>query len=141
MYLKLLVRSFTFEKVIKCNQELTALGSPDPTPESQHDKWKVGTLKDKIRCTGLPIKNYQTPRELADFVFEDLQSVCFPLCTNVLESIDADFPKESKPSYLEIENYGHSTFADSKCMLYIPKPDLFQKLDIYVKGDDRYPVQ
>jgi len=97
--------------------------------DTTDDVEKVEILKSKIRSCGLPNKPYKSVEELANAIFTDLK-----------DAIECDFPKGEEPSDLDIENFAHSTYAESRRRVYIPKYDILQKLYNYLQDDNTAPV-
>lgn len=110
----------------RCVAYNTGGAKADDTTE---DAEKVETLKTKIKSSGLPHKPYKSVEELANAIFNDLKG-----------AIECDFPKGEEPSDLDIENFAHSTYAESRRRVYIPKYEVLQKLYNYLQDDNAYDM-
>ncbi|MEW6348660.1 MAG: tetratricopeptide repeat protein [Thermodesulfobacteriota bacterium] len=93
--------------------------------QSKEAKAKLDALKDRIRQSGLPVKeNYTDPTALGNMVLEDLWT-----------AIDADFPAHSIPDALDREAAEHEAYAASRARVYIGRAEYFQRLDDHVNGN------
>ncbi|MBM4286409.1 MAG: tetratricopeptide repeat protein, partial [Deltaproteobacteria bacterium] len=88
---------------------------------------KLARLKDRIRQSGLPLKeDYPDPRTVGQWILTDLW-----------EAIDQAFPAEEVPDPLAREAAEHEAFALSRAKVYIGRPEYFERLDSYVAGEDK----
>lgn len=100
------------------------------TSESPEAKAKLESLKTSIRSAQAEEicrlrENYFDPRQLADWVLEDLKV-----------AINAEFPKESVPDPLMREARDHDAFAEIRRRVYIRRPEYFDALDRHASADD-----
>ena len=76
---------------------------------SLEDAAKLVNLKERIQRSGFPlVRNYQSPRELADQVCEDLWKL-----------IDTQFPEDEVPDQFERERRMHAAYAKQRIGLHI----------------------
>lgn len=61
---------------------------------------KMRDLKHRIRISGLPLKFYNQPGDLAKHVLKDLS-----------DSIANEFPEDQDPDPLDAQNSAHSAYA------------------------------
>lgn len=104
----------------------------DPTfadglpPEGTTNAEKLRSLKERIRASGLPVREgYANPRALGALVYDDLRA-----------AIDARFPAQSLDP-LDREAADHEAFARSRARVYIGRQPYFDRLDAHVAGDGR----
>jgi hypothetical protein len=90
-------------------------------PESAE---KLARLKDRIRCSGFPVReSYRDPHELADSVLSDLR-----------DTVNRLFPEGSEPDPLDRESAEHEAFARSRAQVYVARPADFRALDEHAEG-------
>jgi tetratricopeptide (TPR) repeat protein len=95
----------------------SAYGDPD-------DPEKLAALKDRIRNSGLPVReNYADPAELGQLVLDDLTAV-----------VDRLFPAGSEPTPLEREGFLHDGFRRSRAGVFIGRSTDFARLDEHIAG-------
>jgi nephrocystin-3 len=99
----------------------------DFTSESSGTAEKLKKLKERIRQSGLPVReNYKNPKALGELVLKDLTQI-----------IDQLYPIESKPDPLERDAADHEAFAQSRARVYIGREEYFKRLDEHAKGDSQ----
>jgi hypothetical protein len=81
-------------------------------------------LKQAIRDSGRPVRDYDDPRELGRLVVADLERV-----------IDALYPEGSAPAPLDREEAAHAAFAASRARVYVGRPRDVAVLDGHVTAD------
>jgi len=100
------------------------------TCESSEGAEKLSRLKQRIRGSGLPVReNYASPEELGALVLADLTA-----------AIESDFPKGSAPGPLVREALDHAAYARSRQRSYVPRPEYLARLDAHADGDGRAPL-
>ncbi|MCX6844512.1 MAG: tetratricopeptide repeat protein [candidate division WOR-3 bacterium] len=93
--------------------------------ESPEAAGNLARLKDRIRSSGLPVReNYADPEALGELVLRDLTDV-----------IDVLYPVGSEPDPLDREAMLHEAFARSRARVYIGRDDYFKQLDEHAAGD------
>ncbi len=92
------------------------------SPTSQSDAQRQADLKRRVRSASFKWepKDYETPREMAALVLEDLWA-----------AIDAIFPARSVPEALERESLEHRVFMESRTRAYVKRAGLFESLDAF----------
>jgi len=94
--------------------------------EEEASKKKLLNLKEKIRKSGLPVReNYPDPEKMGDLVFNDLEKV-----------INNLFPEGSQPDPLSREILEHEIFARIRAKVYIGRKEYFESLDQHAKKND-----
>ena len=80
---------------------------------------KLTALKDKVRSSGLPVRdNYASIEALAELIKQDLLAV-----------LDTQFPEDQTPTPLEAEQNAHRSYARERCQAYIANPKDIEILD------------
>ena len=80
---------------------------------------KLTALKDKVRSSGLPVRdNYASIEALAELIKQDLLAV-----------LDTQFPEDQTPTPLEAEQNAHRSYARERCQAYIANPKDIEVLD------------
>lgn len=93
--------------------------------ESEDARDKLADLKDRIRRSGLPVReNYPDAESLGQWVLRDLTA-----------AIEQRFPIEDVPDPLDRDAAEHEAFARSRCGVYIGRPEYFPQLDAHAAGD------
>lgn len=91
---------------------------------------KLEQLKDKIRESGLPVRdNYQTVAELGELVKQDLLAV-----------LDSSFPVDETPTPIEAERNAHRMYGQDRCHSYIANPDDLDVLDQHLESKRNIPL-
>jgi nephrocystin-3 len=99
----------------------------DFAPESEMAKAKLSALKDRIRESGLPVReSYKNPKSFGQLVLDDLTRV-----------IDDLYPEGSQPDQLDRDAADHEAFARSRARIYIGREKYFRRLDEHTAGDDQ----
>jgi tetratricopeptide (TPR) repeat protein len=84
-------------------------------------KAKLARLKDRIRSSGLPLKeNYRNPEQLGEWVLADLTEI-----------INQLYPEGEQPDPLAQEAMLHEAFAQSRARVYIGGEKYFAQLDAH----------
>ena len=105
--------------------EIDAYGYEVAIKRAKLRQEKLVALKERIYKSGFPIrKNYRDPKQLGQWVLQDL--------TQVIESL---FPEDSLPDPLDREAAEHEIFAASRTAVYIGRQAYFDRLDAHVEGD------
>jgi nephrocystin-3 len=98
---------------------------PDFLSEDPASKEKLEKLKERIRKSGLPIKeNYPDPEAAGRIILDDLWA-----------AIDKAFPEGEPLDPLDQEIADHEAFAQSRATIYIKREQDFKGLDEHVRGD------
>jgi nephrocystin-3 len=93
--------------------------------EDPEAKAKLAKLKDRIRASGLPLKdNYPDPEVVGQLILEELWA-----------AIDQEYPAGEVPDPLAREAAEHEAFAQSRAKVYIGRPEYYARLDEEVTGD------
>ena len=83
---------------------------------------KLAVLKDKVRNSGLPLRdNYPSIEALGDLIKQDLLAV-----------LDQQFPADLTPTPLEAEQNAHRSYANDRCKAYIANPRDTEALDAHL---------
>jgi tetratricopeptide (TPR) repeat protein len=104
-----------------------ALGADpaDYRSENQAASQKLAALKDRIRASGLPLReNYPDPQALGQLVLEDL--------TRIINDL---YPEGAEPAPLDREAAEHEAFAQSRTRVYIGRREYFDRLNAHAAGD------
>ena len=105
-------------------QEIAALGERLAEVHAAERRAKLVTLKDRIRGSGLPVReSYADPRALGELVWNDLSAL-----------IERRFPLGDAPDRFQREREEHEFFAASRREVYVPREDLFEQLDEFADG-------
>ena len=100
----------------------------DFTCENDTARWKLADLKERIRASGLPLREgYADPQALGEMVLKDLTAL-----------IDRLFPEGSQPDPLDREAAEHEAFARSRLGVYIGRPEYFQQLDAFAQAPTQH---
>ncbi|KAH3757348.1 Tetratricopeptide repeat protein [Pelomyxa schiedti] len=78
---------------------------------------KMRDLKHRIRISGLPLKFYNQPGDLAKHVLKDLS-----------DSIANEFPEDQDPDPLDAQNSAHSAYAETKKRNYLWNSEVYESL-------------
>ena len=106
-------------------KNLSTAKRADFVTEDKDSKIKLERLKDRIRRSGLVLReNYTDPSVLADMILDDLWA-----------AIDKEFPASNIPDPLDREALEHASFAQSRMNVHIGREEYFRTLDDHVKGD------
>lgn len=82
---------------------------------------KLTALKDKVRGSGLPVRdNYSSVEALGELIKTDLLAV-----------LDKQFPEDQTPTPLEAEQNAHRSYARDRCQAYIANPRDIEALDTH----------
>ncbi|NJO14404.1 MAG: DUF4062 domain-containing protein, partial [Thioploca sp.] len=95
---------------------------PDDSPESQE---RLADLKQRIRASGLPVRTYQQPDELVNWILRDLWHY-----------INRRFPLNRRLTPQQQEALEHEYFARSRQQVYIERPADLQRLDAQAASDE-----
>lgn len=105
--------------------EISRLGLEEAERYSQNRRLKLEILKDKIRQSGLNVReNYSNPRQFGELVLDDL--------TGLINSL---FPAGTEPHPLDREATEHDMFAESRYRIYIGRQNYFDKLNEFVESE------
>jgi nephrocystin-3 len=97
--------------------------SPTDTPDTSHDA-RLLALKEALRRSGKPLREFATPEELGRQVRDDLRCL-----------IDRQFPVNQAPTLLEQVRRDHAAFAASRRRAYIENSADLEWLDRHVDSD------
>jgi tetratricopeptide (TPR) repeat protein len=112
---------------IPTEKDITTLGENQAIKTSEEKKAKLENLKNRIRLSSFPVnENYKTPKELGQFILQDL-----------IQVIDKNFPKEEIPDPLDRIAIEHESFANSRHGIYIGKKEYFKILEKYVEDNSQ----
>jgi nephrocystin-3 len=92
--------------------------------ESDEDRQRLESLKERMRDTGLPVGEFRDPVTLGEMIYDDLVAI-----------IARDFAEVRPPSELERERSAHEAFAASRCYAYIPNAEYITILNKHAAGD------
>ena len=96
----------------------------DFTSENGDAHKKLDKLKDRIRKSGLPVReNYPDPKALGELVLQDL--------TNIIDKL---YPPEEKIDPLDKDALEHEAFAQSRARVYIGRDEYFDRLDKHIQS-------
>ncbi|MBI3610874.1 MAG: DUF4062 domain-containing protein [Nitrospirae bacterium] len=124
---KMAAHSFFYFRDPKASQMVETQLTQEPSyqPETDTGRQKLIALKEKIRKSGLPIReNYPDPKAFGELVLKDLTEV-----------IDTLYPKGTEPAPLDREAAEHEAFAQSRAKVYIGRQEYFDRLDEHARGD------
>jgi tetratricopeptide (TPR) repeat protein len=106
----------------------------DQAPDGQRAKYveadagareKLARLKATLRRSGVPVReNYANPRDLGEWILEDL-----------VGAIDEAFPPGGASGPLDREAELHEGFARSRTRVYIGREEYFRRLDEHAAGN------
>lgn len=91
--------------------------------EDDASEEKLRILKQQIRDSGLPVREYAGPEGLDDLVLSDL-----------LKAIESRFPPGSEPTPLERESAAHEAFARDRARAYIGRQAYYDQLDDHIES-------
>jgi tetratricopeptide (TPR) repeat protein len=98
--------------------------------EKPEDQAKLKRLKERIRQSGLPVReDYPDAKTLGELVLADLTVV-----------INECWPEGSQPDPLTREALDHAAYARSRQRVYIGRPEYFTRLDAYAAGSSDQPL-
>ena len=89
---------------------------------------KLAALKERIRSSGLAVRDYPDPQALGGLVLRDLTV-----------AINQEFPPEEAPDPLQREALEHEAFAQSRTGVYIGRPEYFDRLDAHAASAEDGP--
>ena len=99
-------------------EEQAVLGEADPANVP-----KLEQLKDRVRASGHPCRDYASPEDLGHQVLAELTAM-----------VDALFPADETPDPAEREADAHRAFGAARRAGHIPRPQVEAALDQYVAG-------
>ena len=94
----------------------------ETSPEARE---RLAALKQHIRASRLPVRTYQQPDELANWILRDLWHY-----------INRHFPLSSRLTPQQQEALEHEHFARSRQLVYIERPADLQRLDAQAASDE-----
>ena len=98
--------------------------------EKPEDQTKLKQLKDRIRQSGLPVReNYPDPKALGELVLADFTAV-----------INQCWPEGSQPDPLTREALDHAAYARSRERVYISRGEYFTRLDAHIADSGDQPL-
>jgi len=98
----------------------------DLEPEGPEAKKRLSKLKDRIRKSGIPVReDYADPESVSRLILDDLWRL-----------IDSEYPPVPEPDPLDRELADHEAFADTRLGIYIEREEYLDRLDSHIKGDD-----
>ncbi len=104
--------------------ELDEFGAQEAQRRAEERRCKLGALKERIRGSGFPVRDYPDPKALGDLVLADL-----------VEVIDRLYPEGSAPDPLARQAAEHEAFAASRATVYVGRDEYFERLDTHAAGD------
>jgi len=104
-------------------EELRRLGEEEAERRAEDRRRKLALLKERIRLSRHPVREYPDPRALGALVLHDLARM-----------IDELFPEGSEPDLLAREAREHEAFARAHADDYIGRPTYFERLDAHAAG-------
>src|SRR5581483_6002757 len=88
----------------------------------QAEEHGLTVIKSDIIAAGLPLRNFATPEELGEQVFQDILTI-----------LERDFPAKKELTPLEHERIEHAAYARNRIQSYVPNPEYY---DIFEKRVD-----
>ena len=102
--------------------EIEKYGQEEAQKRTQDRQTKLVELKERIRKSGLPLKEgFQNPEQLGAWVLEDMTAI-----------IDRLYPENSQPTPLKLEGLVHESFAVNRAKIYIGGDKYYKKIDEYL---------
>lgn len=86
----------------------SAARGPDFRSEGAAERAKLARLKERIRASGLPVRDCADPESVAAAIADDLW-----------QAIDAEYPAESVPDELERDRRQHEAYAAERRRIYV----------------------
>ncbi|HVS04227.1 MAG TPA: AAA family ATPase [Thermoanaerobaculia bacterium] len=105
-------------------EEIAQLGAEAAERRAEQRRQNLRALAQRIRASGLPVRDYPHPRALGELVARDLEAV-----------IDRRFPRGSEPPPRDREAAAHQAFVASRARVYIARQEDFARLDAHAAGD------
>ena len=90
---------------------------------------KLATLKERIRGSEFPVRDFASPEELGEQIRADF-----------VRLIDGLYPAGSAQDPLAAETLQHEALARSRAAVYVERPAYFEALDGFVAAGDREAV-
>jgi nephrocystin-3 len=97
-------------------------------PHSHDNDEKLNRLRERVRTSGLPCKEYSGAETLGEMIYDDL-----------LETINRNWPQE-EASTIERERYQHEAFAATRRHAYIANPDRIRRIKTTIRNEKRSVV-
>ena len=94
-------------------------------PEGDEARLKLDLLKDRIRQSGFPVREYASPVDAGRMILADLKAL-----------IEELFPAVSTLSQVEEETAAHRAWAEKRSEGYIGREEDFERLDAHTASDD-----
>jgi tetratricopeptide (TPR) repeat protein len=105
-------------------EEIAEHGAEEAGRRAEVRRARLAALKERIRDSGLPVRDYPEPRAVGELILADLTAV-----------IDRHYPDGSQPTPLEREAAEHEAFARSRAGIYIGRSAYSDALDAHAAGD------
>jgi tetratricopeptide (TPR) repeat protein len=105
-------------------EDIAEHGIAEAARRAEQRRQKLTALKERIRASGLPVRNYPDPETLGQMILADLTAV-----------IDRRYPEGSQPDPLAREAAEHEAFARSRAGVYIGRQAYLGALDAHAAGD------
>jgi nephrocystin-3 len=96
---------------------------PEAVTVDSESRRKTESLKERIRNSGFPVRDYTTPSQVGELVLDDLKM----LFTTI-------FPEESLPNAFQQKEAEHEAFAESRSFVYIGNQTYFDQLDEHLES-------
>lgn len=98
--------------------------------ESPAARQMVEDLKERIRASGLPARDFASTEELCRMVLQDFSAF-----------IDRDFPADTALADPAVRTAQlHSAFAEARSRVYVGRPEYFDALSKHLKDSSRTPL-
>lgn len=105
-------------------EELQTLTPVEAQQRADMRREKLRELKQRIRASGSPVREYSDAVDLGKLVRQDLELV-----------INTEFPEGSEPKPLDRELAAHRTYMQARRVAYVGRQSDYQELDQHVEGD------
>eukprot|EP01105_Mastigella_eilhardi_P002345 TRINITY_DN1285_c0_g1_i11.p1 TRINITY_DN1285_c0_g1~~TRINITY_DN1285_c0_g1_i11.p1 ORF type:complete len:1040 (+),score=182.05 TRINITY_DN1285_c0_g1_i11:363-3122(+) len=94
-------------------------------PAACDNEEKMRLLKRRIRVSGLPLKFFSSPVQLASFILRDMSDL-----------IANDFPEETQPDPFEVKCAIHTGYAENQCKCYVRNCSYEAELADFISASD-----
>ena len=102
-------------------EEIRRLGRWTAEERAEERRRRLADLKARIEKSGLTVRRFGNPQELASLVADDLKQV-----------VDARFPAESSPNRREAAAFFHEGVIREARRTFVPRSTLTRRLDAHV---------
>jgi tetratricopeptide (TPR) repeat protein len=95
----------------------SAARGPDCRSEDAAERAKLARLKERIRASGVPVRDCADPESIAAAIADDLW-----------QAIDAEYPAESVPDELERDRRQHEAYAAERRRIYVGQRETLEAI-------------